>query len=426
MKKVMILSVGGSAEPVINAVKKGKADYYYFFCSSGPKGSDRLIEAPGDPCGDPRKAECPKCSENFFIGNPKGPSIIAQTGLSDDQWEIIRVADPDDLDECYKTLLGVKEKIFATHGDACLITANYTGGTKTMSVALGFMGIFNESWQLNINKGPRQDLIKVRIGDTPVAVDKTRMYAEHQLIIARKAIQEFDYARAESVLSDILSYRLDRETSGEIQDAVNACRAFDHWDKFNHETALNLLKECKAKYPDFIIALKKILGLQRVVSGYEMVGDLLNNAERRAHRGYYDDAVGRLYRATELFAQIRLKTAHNLDSAEMKLADLPAELRPKYASRTRENNKLLIGLREDYALLADLNDTVGIRYENSSKKITDILNKRNKSIFAHGVQPLSEGDYRKVRETLAGFIADCASAVKIEYLMPQMPREGLI
>jgi len=116
----------------------------------------------------------------------------------------------------------------------------------------------------------------------------------------------------------------------------------------------------------------------------------------------------------------------NLDSAEMKLADLPAELRPKYASRTRENNKLLIGLREDYALLADLNDTVGIRYENSSKKITDILNKRNKSIFAHGVQPLSEGDYRKVRETLAGFIADCASAVKIEYLMPQMPREGLI
>jgi len=28
---MMILSVGGSAEPVINAIKKGKADYYYFF-----------------------------------------------------------------------------------------------------------------------------------------------------------------------------------------------------------------------------------------------------------------------------------------------------------------------------------------------------------------------------------------------------------
>jgi hypothetical protein len=426
MKKIMILSVGGSAEPVVNAVKQGNADYYYFFCSSGPKGSDRLIDAPGDPCGDTRKAECPKCGENFFIGNPKGPSIVTQTGLSKDQWEIIRVTDPDDLDECYTALLSVKEKIFANYGDACSIKANYTGGTKTMSVAMGFMGIFNESWQLNINKGPRQDLIKVKIGDTPVAVDKTRIFVEHRLMIARKAIQDYDYAHAESVLSDILSQRLDKETCSTIQDAIIACRAFDQWDKFNHEAALNLLIECKTKYPDYIIALKKTLGRQRVVSGYERVGDLLNNAERRAHRNYYDDAVGRLYRATELFAQIRLKTAYKLDSAEMKLSDLPAELQQKYSSRVRENGRLLLGLHDDYILLADLNDPVGIRYQSRSKKITDILKKRNESIFAHGVQPLSDSNYRNVREVLADFIAECASAINIEYAMPQLPREGLI
>lgn len=426
MKKVMILSVGGSAEPVINAVKKGKAGYYYFFCSSGPKGSERLIDAPGDPCGDTRRAECPKCSEIFFIGNPKGPSIVSQTGLSSDQWEIVRVTDPDDLDECYKTLLNLKEKIFTTYGNACLITANYTGGTKTMSVALGFMGIFNESWQINLNKGPRQDLIKVKIGDTPVAVDKTRMFAEHQLMISRKAIQEYDYVRAESVLSDILSHHLDREKEGEMQDAVNACRAFDQWDKFNHEKALELLMTCKMKYPALIVALKKILGQQRVVSGYELVGDLLNNAERRAHRGYYDDAVGRLYRAMEMFAQVRLKSAHNLDSTEMKLTDLPSELRPKYSTRVRENNRLLLGLRDDYTLLACLNDPAGILYESRNKKITDILKKRNDSIFAHGVHPLSDGDYRKVKEVLAGFIAECALANDIEYVVPQLPQEGII
>lgn len=426
MKKIMILTVGGSAAPIINAVKKGKADYHYFFCSSGPKGSEHLMNDPGDPCGDTRKAKCPKCAEDFYIGNPKGPSIIDQTGLLQDQWEVVNVMDPDDLDACYSALADLKERIFAQHGRDCTVIANYTGGTKTMSVALGLLGVFNESWQLNINKGPRLDLIKVKIGDTPVVVDKWRMFTEHQLIIAGKAIQQYDYSHAESVLSDILSHPLDKETSGKIHDAVNACRAFDQWDKFNHENALDLLAGCKAKYPQYMVALKKILGRQRIVSGYELVGDLLNNADRRAHRGYYDDAVGRLYRATEMFAQMRLKTSYNLNSSEMKLSDLPAELRPKYASRVRENNRLPLGLRDDYALLADMNDPVGVRFAGRSKKITDILKKRNDSIFAHGIHPLADSDYRKVKETLAGFIAECASEIGIEYVVPQLPREGMI
>jgi CRISPR-associated protein (TIGR02710 family) len=426
MKKIMILTVGGSAAPIINAVKKGKADYHYFFCSSGPKGSEHLMNDPGDPCGDTRKAKCPKCAEDFYIGNPKGPSIIDQTGLLQDQWEVVNVMDPDDLDACYSALVDLKERIFAQHGSACTVIANYTGGTKTMSVALGLMGILNESWQLNINKGPRLDLIKVRIGDTPVVVDKWRMYGEHQLMIARKAIQQYDYAQAESVLADMLSHPLDKETSGQVHDAINACRAFDDWDKFNHESALDLLAGCKATYHELIVALKKILGRQRVVSGYELIGDLINNAQRHAHRGYFDDAVGRLYRAMEMFAQVRLKITHHLDSGEMTLGNLPAEIRPKYQTRVRENNRLLLGLRDDYALLADLNDPVGILFASRSRKITDILKKRNDSIFAHGVRPLSDSDYRKVKETLAGFIEESAAANNIEYRVPQLPQEGIL
>lgn len=426
MKKVMILSVGGSAQPVINAIKKGKADYYYFFCSSGPKGSEHLISDPGDPCGDTRKATCPKCAEEFFTGNDKGPSIIYQTGLTANQWCPIKVTDPDDLDECYTTLLNLKEKILEDHGEACNVVANYTGGTKTMSVALAMMGIFNESWQLNINKGPRQDLIKVKVGDTPVVVDKWQMYCKNQLMMATKAIQQYDYAQAENILSDVLSRPLDKETAGKLHEAVNACRAFDCWDKFNHEDALNLLSTCKSKFPELMIALKKILGRQRVVSGYEPVGDLLNNADRRADRGYFDDAVGRLYRATEMFAQVRLKTAHNLDSDKMKLGDLPADIRQKYQSRVRRDNRLPLGLRDDYALLLDLNDPLGILFESKSRKITDTLNKRNDSIFAHGIRPLSDSDYRKVKEVLAGFIAEGASATGIDYRVPQLPNEGII
>jgi hypothetical protein len=38
MKKILVLSVGGSAEPVINAIKNNDPYFVYFFCSSGQKG----------------------------------------------------------------------------------------------------------------------------------------------------------------------------------------------------------------------------------------------------------------------------------------------------------------------------------------------------------------------------------------------------
>jgi hypothetical protein len=40
MKKILVLSVGGSAEPVINAIKNNDPYFVYFFCSSGQKGSE--------------------------------------------------------------------------------------------------------------------------------------------------------------------------------------------------------------------------------------------------------------------------------------------------------------------------------------------------------------------------------------------------
>ena len=58
MNKILVLSVGGSPEPVINAIKNYRPDFVYFFCSSGPKGSEAIIDSPGDPCGDKRKSRC--------------------------------------------------------------------------------------------------------------------------------------------------------------------------------------------------------------------------------------------------------------------------------------------------------------------------------------------------------------------------------
>jgi len=158
-------------------------------------------------------------------------------------------------------------------------------------------------------------------------------------------------------------------------------------------------------------------------SGYEMVGDLLNNADRRASRGYYDDAVSRIYRAVELFAQTRLKTEHGLDSGDMKLENLPDSLRLEYKGRVRDYGRIMLGLRDDYLLLNRLNDPVGIAYKRVEKRFDDALTRRNTSIGAHGINPLGREDYVFADEILRGFIVSTARESEIDIFVPQMPRE---
>ncbi|MBU0702219.1 hypothetical protein KKE26_13160 [bacterium] len=97
MSKVLILSVGGSCEPLVNAINEYQPDFVYFFCSSGHKGSDKTVNGTGDVCGDTRKFKCPKCQAESFTGNPKGKSIVSQAGLSQDKYDIVLVNDPDDI-----------------------------------------------------------------------------------------------------------------------------------------------------------------------------------------------------------------------------------------------------------------------------------------------------------------------------------------
>jgi hypothetical protein len=162
-----------------------------------------------------------------------------------------------------------------------------------------------------------------------------------QLDKIRKSIRRFDYAHAIAELAEILAHPLPKAFRDRLIEARQICQAFDLWDKFAHTMALELLSLHGARFPEHFQSLKCTLGGMRNSSGYEKVGDLLNNADRKAHRGYYDDAVARLYRATELFAQIRMAKQFGYRSDGLKLTDLPENLQAKYRERARGENKLL-------------------------------------------------------------------------------------
>ncbi|MBT9165305.1 MAG: hypothetical protein DDT23_01320 [candidate division WS2 bacterium] len=425
MKKILILSVGGSAEPIVNAIKTYNPDFVYFFCSSGPKGSALTVDSPGDPCGDKRKGKCPECGHEFYLGNPQGNAIVFQAGLDSTKYEIVAIDDPDDLNDCYLRLLELSREIKERHGEDCQIIANYTGGTKTMSVAIALAGLMTEEWDLSLNIGPRLNLINVKGGDVPVVIDKWRIFCQNQLESAKKSIENFNYSYATYSISEMLSHPLDRGLRNRLLKAHQISQAFNLWDKFHHQKAFELLIPHGARFSSYIIVLKKILGMVKS-TGYEMVGDLLNNAERKAHQRYYDDAVARIYRATELFAQIRLEKTYGYKTDNMKLTDLPEVLKQEYRSRVRDGDKLFLGLKEDYELLFKLDDPFGHKFKEREEGILNALTRRNLSIGAHGLIPLSERDYLLVEKILREFILDTSKAIGIDLQIPQLPQYGIL
>ena len=348
-------------------------------------------------------------------------AIAVQTGLSENQYHIFILDYPDDLDECYSKIENIQADIQSRFPDAEVI-ANFTGGTKVMSASLAFFGVMNPEWKLSLNIGKRKDIIKVTSGDVPVLINKWKIFRKQKIVEAKNALQRYDYEAALHVFEEFLMQPLEREYQLQLQEWINVCKAFSCWDRYNHAAALELISDYGRHYKDYILILKKLLKQDKNHHGYELVADLVNNAERKAAQGRYDDAVARLYRATELFGQIRLDVIiPQSELGRLKLGDLPENLQDDYKDRARENKQLLLGLCDVYTLLHRLHDSVGDIYQKMEKKVLDALYKRNNSIYAHGLRPLACEDYRVVKESLCGLLTKAAEAIGVDLSQAQLP-----
>lgn len=140
-------------------------------------------------------------------------------------------------------------------------------------------------------------------------------------------------------------------------------------------------------------------------SGYEIVLDLLLNAERCAIQKRYDDAVGRLCRALELLAQVRLWQTYGLATNDIDLNNpvLPSNFFK--GNLTKRRRKLQLPLARSYELLSILpNDPLGQLYRAATADIQQTLQLRNHALFAHGFQPISQSDYQTVQESWVKFM----------------------
>lgn len=430
MPTILFITVGGSPAPIVTAIQSLNPDRVIFICSDGPRGSASQVIGEGTPCEVRRGAEVIS----------KQPNIPTQLNLGsrfDPKTDLILLDNPDDLSEGYRLISEAVKAIRQNEAEGQLY-ADYTGGTKTMSLTLGLVALdYGLSLYLTTS-ATRKNLLRVERGESTERASIAAITVER--ILDRdlpKFLGDFNYAGAIATLRGLLqSTELPGDRKRYIRELLDICTGFEAWDRFDHLEAWNPISLYMGRVQEHGLALKRVLGSRKLVDaefspaksiaghGYELVEDLLRNAERRAQQQRYDDAISRIYRAMELLAQIRLKQAYAICTGDVDLAKLPEDLRERYAAeRDPNSSKIQLPLWKSYTLLSELNDDrLGPVFTSHAKPLWNALKVRNESLFAHGFRSVTHDDYSGAGATLKNFIDTGLAAVTSGSKHPALPQ----
>jgi CRISPR-associated protein (TIGR02710 family) len=321
------------------------------------------------------------------------------------------------------------------------VVVDFTGGTKCMSAALALQA---HRWRCLFGYVGGSERTKEGVGIVVSGKEQVLHCHNPWDALGYQAVEDavilFDqgaFPAAGRLLERALRNVENPARKRELQAVRTLAEAYEAWERFDHPAAAGKLVELE-KYANDLHALfgaekadrlhselqahQKHLAALDIKAGptRELVLDLLANARRRAAEGRHDDAVARLYRAIEAVAQVRLRQQHAIPETEhVPLDRVPESLRGRWASRAEEG-QIKLGLQEDYALLAELGDPLGQRFQDL--RLHDWqrspLSSRNQSILAHGFRPVGN----KVFEALWRAALQLADVE--EGQLPAFPRLG--
>ncbi len=161
MSKILLVTVGGSFQPIITAIHSLQPDRVIFIASDGEKGSKSQVVDAGTPCEVRRGAEVIE----------RLPNIPTQVNLGENfqpERDLILVQNPDNLAECYPKICNYIRNLQQESGHE--IMADYTGGTKTLSASLA-MAAVDCGISLYVTIAARDNLVKVERGELTQKVD---------------------------------------------------------------------------------------------------------------------------------------------------------------------------------------------------------------------------------------------------------------
>jgi len=386
--KTLILSVGGSIEPIKYSLLQHKPDFALFFCSRDS--AEEIAKIKAD------------------IGSqfPDSDKVITP--------------DHQDINAC---ISAVKEALpkFADRLKGKTIV-DITGGTKAMAAALLF-GSSGKGYSYSYVGGFARDAYG-KVLNAAMRIFEFNDPADVFKDSEKKLITElFNLYRFDAVGEVIRSLPLSPSDEDIFNGIGSLSEGYSFWEKFEHAQARQHIEKgikkletyCRYtnKQPiDLSIARKNASFLEMLskqkgkVSSYHLV-DLFCNALRRMEEGKYDDCVARLYSCIEHIGKKALADRGIDDSNAQKEKIIPA-LREQFAKKyTDEKGKIKLPLAAKFKLLSELGDEKGGLFAKHEADFTNIMASRNASVLAHGTSPVK-------KEVCEKFLAFVEKLVPVE------------
>lgn len=433
MIHILVLSLGKQPDGPIQTIRGVRPDRVVFICSQESQDLIRAIQAQVPVPDFDADRDVMVLQQRRPGSNPEASNEL------------------DRLDSVYGQASALLERLGQEH-PGCRLTVDYTGGTKSMGAGLAMAAIDDPVANLQLTtleqRVPGSTVITGH--SFPVPVPTEAIHAHRLLSLELPTLlQRFDYAAAEGAIGRVRrGLQPESEAFRTLTRLETLMVALDAWDRFDHRTSVQLLNG-RGREPAILallLPLKRVVSSRKLVDarareedwpsmpghGLELAEDLLRNAERRAAQHRYDDAVGRLYRAVELTAQLLLRTGvadyvgkEGIDTSDVATERLPEILQPTYRSlheRKGVDQPLKLGLVESYELLAALLHPVGLRWKQRDENLRRALKLRNASQFAHGFEAIGYSGWQTLWSTCGLFVQEAIAEIRDKKGLDPLPQ----
>ncbi len=407
MARGAIFSLGGTPAPVIEALKRRPVECALFVVSSK---SEPQVEH----------------------------TVLPALGYTL-QWECVRLDDPDDLNTCYQQ---IRPALSAWLDRRRLrpeeVYFDLTGGTKPMSAALTLAAVERIPFYHYVSGEREKEGLGTVITGTERPVTGPNPWMQLAIRQRELADQLFEQGHVEAA-SELLDQaaQIATERSETLRAFARLCRVLTKLDLFQFKGLPNELGQCQRlvevafeqrgankliswlrEFREHVQALDAESRSQR--DHPRSLLELLANARRRHRQGRYDDAIARLYRAVELFAQNRLHAAFGATSGRISLTSLDggvaAELRSAFPDDLMDGNCLQLSCAKAFSALKCSPFQEDHRLPEVYERLKPALEKRNQSWLAHGTRPAEAADFDQMWMLVVGEIGIVESAI------PEWPR----
>lgn len=374
--------------------------------------------------------ELVKPEKHFFICSEETEStidrVIDYLKLKTSQFSK-SIIDSTDVSSIYKSI-----KEIVRNKDPSKILIDITGGKKSMTGAASLVGGL-----LNIDLGYVDYTEYFKEERKPKPRTEFPVILENPLVVfgdlevdkAKALFNNYQFERAEEIL-DVLENQV--QDVWTIRKYKYLSKIYSNWNKFEIKKAIegieDLLEKDKHTALEIEPSLRNTLKKHRLILKriYEvsknrkekfMKYKCLNfyfAGERYASIKRYDIAVFLMYRAIESTSQARLIKygikPSNASKAQYIKANVTKDMfntisKNLYGNSYYETNlPVKVALMDGFIILSVKKDPIlrGI----GLKKILDVTKLRNESVYAHGENPLSEGDYERINRVAKKLVSN--------------------